>query len=69
MEMITEKRLTMTISEFAEVTGCSRHLAYSLARRNELPVAVIFIGSKRMVVSRAAVMELLAQRKNSEKQL
>ena len=68
MEMSNEERLTMTVSEFATLYGCSRHLAYSLARRNELPVPVIFIGSRRMVVSRAAVMELLAQRKAAEKQ-
>ena len=64
--MTADKRLTMTISEFAEVTGCSRHLAYSLARQNKLPVSVIRLGSKRMVLSRAAVMELMDHRKPTE---
>ena len=67
MEMSSEERLTMNIPEFARLYGCSRHLAYKLARRNELPVNVIFIGSKLMVLSRAAVMELLAQRKTGER--
>lgn len=53
------ERLTMTIPEFADATGCSRNTAYRLARLNKLPVEVIFIGEKRMVVSRRAVMQLL----------
>lgn len=67
-EMVKEERLTMTISEFAKAYGISRHLAYSLARQDRLPVPVIFIGSRRMVVSRAAGMELLTQRKTAEKE-
>jgi len=51
--------LVMSIPEFAKATGCSRNLAYSLARQNRLPVPVIFIGNRRMVVSRRAVMALL----------
>ena len=52
--------LTMTIPEFAEVTGCSRNLAFHLARQDRLPVPVIFIGPKRMCVSRKAVLALLS---------
>ena len=52
--------LTMTIPEFAEATGCSRNLAFRLARQNKLPVPVIFIGPKRMCVSRKAVLALLS---------
>ena len=52
--------LTMTIPEFAEATGCSRNLAFRLARQNKLPVPVIFIGPKRMCVSRQAVLALLS---------
>ena len=59
--------LTMTIPEFAVATKCSRGLAYSLARRNELPIPVIFLGPRRMCVSRAAVRELLAERKSTKK--
>ena len=51
--------LVMSIPEFAEATGCSKNLAYSLARQNRLPVPVIFIGNRRMVISRRAVMALL----------
>jgi len=54
------ERLTMTIPEFAEATGCSRNLAFRLARQDKLPVKVIFIGSKRMYVSRQAVLALLS---------
>jgi len=52
--------LTMTIPEFAEATGCSRNLAFRLARQNKLPVEVIFIGEKRMCVSRRSVEALLS---------
>ena len=38
--------------------GISKNLAYSLARRGELP-GVIQLGQKRMVVSRAAIERLL----------
>lgn len=53
----TEK-LTMTISEFAKATGVSRNLAFRLARQNKLPVEVIFIGEKRMCVSKRSVEAL-----------
>ena len=54
------ERLTMTIPEFAAATGCSRNLAYLLARQNKLPVPVIRLGDKRMCVSRKAVERLLS---------
>ena len=57
--MQNSEKLTMTIPEFAEASGISRNLAYSLARQNKLPVPVIFLGDKRMVVSRKAVLALL----------
>jgi len=57
--MQDNERLTMTISQLAVAIGCSRYLAYSLARQNKLPVKVIFLGEKRMVVSRKAVLALL----------
>ena len=53
------ERLTYTIPEFAEATGCSKNLAYTLARQNKLPVPVIHLGTKRMCVSRKAVERLL----------
>ncbi len=57
--MESNERLTMTISEFAQATGISRNLAYLLARQDSLPVPVIKLGSKRMMVSRKAVLALL----------
>ena len=64
--MVTNERLTMTIKEFAQATGCSKNLAFRLARENRLPVPVIFIGDKRMVVSRKAVEALLEADKPKE---
>ncbi len=59
--MNTEK-MTMTIPEFAQAMGCSRNLAYILARQDRLPVPVIRLGSKRMVLSRKAVEALLGKK-------
>ena len=64
--MTEDDRLTMTISEFAKLYGCSRQLAYSLAREDRLPVPVIHLGLHRTVISRSAVMDLLAERKNTK---
>ena len=55
----SDDRLTMTIPEFAAATGCSRNLAYSLARQDKLPVPVIKLRAKRLVASRRAVERLL----------
>lgn len=57
------ERLTMTIGEFAEATGCSRNLAFRLARADKLPVPVIRLGEKRMCVSRRAVLALIEGKK------
>ena len=57
--MADNDRLTMTIKEFSEAVGCSRNLAYSLARQDRLPVPVIHLGEKRMCLSRKAVLALL----------
>ena len=57
--MPDNERLTMTIAEFAKATGCSRNLAYLLARQDKLPVPVIRLGEKRMCVSRKAVLTVL----------
>ncbi len=59
MAMVTEgERLTLSIPEAAKVLGISRGLAYSLARRDALPVPVIKLG-RRLVLSRRAVEALL----------
>lgn len=57
--MQDNEKLTMTIPEFAELSGCSKNLAYSLARQDKLPVPVIRLGEKRMCLSRKAVLALL----------
>jgi excisionase family DNA binding protein len=59
----TTERLTMSIRELAQTLGISNNLAYNLARKNDLPVPVINLGGKRMVVSRAAVLKLMAKNK------
>ena len=59
------ERLTMTIPEFAELSGISKNLAYSLAKQDRLGVKVIYLG-KRMVLSRKAVEALLSG--NGEKE-
>lgn len=53
------ERLTMTLPEFAQATGISRNLAYSLAKQDRLGVKVIYLG-RRMVLSRRAVELLLS---------
>lgn len=60
------EKLTLTIPEFATLTGCSKNLAYSLARQNKLPVPVIHLGEKRMCLSRKSVMALLEAKTNTE---
>lgn len=52
------KRLTISVAEAAAMLGISRNLGYSLARRGKLP-GVLKLGSKRMVVSAAAIERLL----------
>ena len=59
MKTSGEFSLVMSISELASAMGISRGLAYTLARQNNLPVPVIYIGRRRMVVSRAAVLRML----------
>ncbi len=53
------ERLTYTIDETARLLGASRNLTYRLAREGKLP-GVIFLGSRRMVVSKAKIDALLS---------
>lgn len=50
----------MGIKELAARLGVGRSLAYALARRDQLPVPVIRVGT-RVVVSRYAVEKLLGE--------
>ena len=59
----TEK-LTLSVSEAADMLGISRNLAYDLARRGELP-GIIKLGQKRLVVSRMAILKLLQGDENA----
>lgn len=56
--MVNSERLTINISEFAELSGISKNLAYSLAKQDRLGVKIIYLG-RRMVLSRKAVLALL----------
>ncbi len=58
--------LTMGMEELARILGISRSLCYQLARQQKLPISVIFIGQKRMVVSRKAVYDLLESKNNQK---
>jgi len=53
----SEKRLTYTVEEAADVLGISRNLAYELIRQGRLPA--IRISQKRLVVPKAALAKLL----------
>ena len=56
--IIEPEKLVYTIDEVSKLLSCSRNLTYRLARERKLP-GVIFLGSKRMVVSAAAMHRLL----------
>jgi len=65
--MTKDRSLVVGIKELAALLSMSKGTCYSLARRNELPVPVIFVGKRHMICSRAAVMDLLAERKTAER--
>ena len=52
------EKFVYSIGEVAQLLNISRNLAYRLARQKQIP-GVIFLGSKRMVVSVAAITKLL----------
>ena len=56
---------TMTLDKFAKIIGVSGTTVYERGRRDELPVPVIFLGT-RMFVSTAAVEKLLSAEKPRE---
>lgn len=58
-----EPRKTMSLPTFFDLLDYNRTSGYRLAREDRLPVPVIRIG-RRMVVSVAAVEELLNRRKD-----
>lgn len=54
--LLSDDRLTWTITEVAKLLGISRATAYEAAHRGELPVHVI---GRRMLVPRIALLRLL----------
>jgi excisionase family DNA binding protein len=58
-----ENRLTLSVEEASAMLGISRNLGYTLAREGKLP-GCIKLGQKRMVVSKAAIENLLEAGKN-----
>jgi excisionase family DNA binding protein len=54
--LLSDDRLTWTITEAAQLLGISRATAYEAAHRGELPVRLI---GRRMLVPRVALMRLL----------
>ncbi|MFC1968708.1 helix-turn-helix transcriptional regulator [Chloroflexota bacterium] len=57
MTIETEK-LVYTVDEVSRRLQISRNLTYRLCRERKIP-GVIFLGSKRMVISVAAINQLL----------
>jgi excisionase family DNA binding protein len=56
--LLSDDRLTWTITEAAQLLGISRATAYQAAHRGELPVRLI---GRRMLVPRTALLRLLDQ--------
>jgi DNA binding domain, excisionase family len=56
MKMET-KCMTYTVSEVAKILGIGRNLAYEMVQNDKLPS--IKLGSKRIVVPKAAIDEML----------
>ena len=56
--LLSDDRLTWTITETAQLLGISRATAYEAAHRGELPVRLI---GRRLLVPRIALLRLLEQ--------
>lgn len=55
----SNERLTMSVAEFALLSGVSKATAYDLIKRNKFPVSVLRIGAKRVLLSRREVYDYL----------
>jgi excisionase family DNA binding protein len=53
------ERQTISVTEAAKILGCSASLVYRIARAGKLPGA-IFLGKRRVVVSRKALEQFIA---------
>lgn len=58
IQLLSDNRLTWTITEAAQLLGISRATAYEAAHRGELPVRLI---GRRMLVPRVALLRMLGQ--------
>jgi predicted DNA-binding transcriptional regulator AlpA len=58
MEIIETEKLVYTVDEVSRLLQISRNLCFRLCRERKIP-GVIFLGSRRMVVSAAAIRRLL----------
>ena len=54
----TEKQV-YSVNEVSKLLSISRNLAYRLCRQKQLP-GVIFVGPKKMVISKVAIDKLLS---------
>lgn len=59
-----DKRLTITPEEAFDLIGCGRTLGYELIRTNRL--SHVRLGSKKIVIPRKAVEDLLAEAGKTE---
>ncbi len=64
--MLTNESQVMSILELAQTLNIAKATAFGLARKNLLPVPTIFMGPRRMCVSRATVSRLLAKEANTK---
>lgn len=62
---IEPERLVYNVDEVSRLLHCSRNLAFRLCRQRKLP-GVIFLGSRRMVVSAEAIHRLLAGKEENQ---
>jgi len=65
IESDESERVVYSVGEVSRLLQISRNLTYRLCREHKIP-GVIFLGSKRMVVSAAAIDRLLEGNGQSE---
>lgn len=64
-DMQVERETLRIWPDVGQMLGISRPVVYELARKDQLPVPVIRLG-RRMVVSKRALEEVLAARKDDD---
>jgi excisionase family DNA binding protein len=56
----TTEKVVYSVDEVSALLHINRNLCYELCRKREIP-GVIFMGKRRMVISKAAIDKLLAE--------